>query len=72
MPLPLYDPERRCPKCGGEARAVWFPEVDVPWRRVAGYKNNPECEHINRRCQTCHYNWPERPLDSEPKETPDA
>lgn len=53
-----YDPDAKCPKCGGLV-------IDVDWRgKCAEY--DEEREHIRCRCRKCGYQWHAVPLDAKP------
>ena len=62
--LPPYNPEAKCPKCGGEEAGVYW----VPKGRIVG-TDSPHgqmyqpYDALRRRCETCGYEWEEAPCD---------
>lgn len=61
MTLPPFNPDARCPKCGGA-------EVRVEYFSAGQLTGDPhldlyEEEIIARTCTRCGYAWPEAPLD---------
>lgn len=70
MTLPPYNPDAKCPKCGGgEVDAMWCPAdaTSNVSRRDAPDKDhlNVYAEHMDRTCTRCGYAWPEAPMDQE-------
>ena len=59
--LQPYNPEAKCPKCGGEVKTSHAAKGNGrTWSKC------PECserdggrEHLDRYCARCHYVWPE-------------
>lgn len=58
--FPVFDAQRRCPKCGGDASVKWQgkPNPSVRWQFWA-----PPWDVIVRRCTRCAHAWYESPLD---------
>lgn len=66
MKLPLYNPDARCVKCGGENVTSYFRAKGTTLfggsrERHASF----ECpvDLIERRCERCRFEWDERPMD---------
>lgn len=62
--LPLYDPEKICPKCHGACISLSYCEhhdysldcrYPSPWHDV---------DHFHRVCQQCRFTWMERTLEA--------
>ena len=58
-----YDPKAICPACQHDViNSLWMPERVLP-----GYFNEWAIvpTYIERKCDRCHFTWPEEPLDKE-------
>lgn len=63
--LDWFNPAARCPKCAeSDIGAAWHPAAEFPPLSCRDH-GSPCCEHIARFCRRCHYEWSERPLDSQ-------
>ena len=59
-----YDPERRCPKCGGVATGEYCRGgYDRGYMRKYCYEVRHD--HLHRYCIVCGYEWVEKCLDDE-------
>lgn len=67
-PLPPYDPDATCPKCGHEDVSTAYIGNGHHWNckdhgaPPATFHGSRDCcadEHLHRTCQRCHYLWRE-------------
>lgn len=66
MKLPLYNPDARCVKCGGENVASYFRAKDSMLLGDAARRQGSgwcPVDLIERRCERCRFEWDERPMD---------
>jgi len=54
--FPVFDHQRRCPKCGGDANVKYN-------GRLQGTFDFTVPDTITRRCSRCDHSWYEWPLD---------
>lgn len=59
-----YDPNAKCPKCGGEDVASAFREFVIQGNGTSPTTIGVAKENILRTCRRCHFSWPELPLDA--------
>ena len=57
-----YDASAKCKKCGAaDIKTHWR-----PWNKyrsiTMGIGRGPDEEHMERRCDNCHFEWYETPL----------
>ena len=60
----IYNSNNKCPKCGGKEIKDSH-HSNITKCRSYIYHSSFDGEHIHRKCERCHYEWPERPLDVE-------
>lgn len=72
MELKPYNPDARCPKCGGEIDIGYrLGSIRRAWSLCSACQDG--IEHLHRTCRVCGYSWPEACVDmkAQPQLTPE-
>jgi hypothetical protein len=54
--LPPFNPDSRCPKCGGEDVATSY-DADQYECSISATRPKVNIEHLHRRCRRCDFDW---------------
>lgn len=67
--MPIYDPDRECPKCKNqEVVVLYIPHV---LDRKEGFEGGlVDEEHMRRTCLRCSFQWAEKPAEEEVADEP--
>ena len=58
MPLPFYDPDAKCPKCGHDDISTRYVKQGRLGEPCEFYSADiREHEHLHRQCRRCNYKW---------------
>lgn len=57
--LAVFNENATCPKCGGAEVGMIYHDGEYRYDCMLKYVYPNRGEHIERRCQRCHYTWAE-------------
>ena len=56
-----HNSKAKCPKCGDRKIRTWYCAGGCfEWN----CSQKIESEHLHKRCETCHYEWPEKCVEN--------